>query len=74
MSPPDVDRCLSGCTYTDNDGTVGRECDLSCESGEPYGTLGCGAKQGRFGDNCRVCYNDMTKAHLQDTPEDRAIM
>ena len=74
MPPSYVDRCLSGCTNTSNDGTKGRVCDLSCESGEPYGTLGCEARQGRFGANCRACYNDVTKARRQDTPENRAIM
>ena len=74
IPPSYVDRCLSGCTNTSNDGTKGRVCDLSCESGEPYGTLGCEARQGRFGANCRACYNDVTKARRQDTPENRAIM
>ena len=69
-----VDRCLSGCAYTSKDGTRGRVCDLSCESGDPYGTKGCGARQGRYGANCRTCYNSFDKAHQQDTPEDRAIM
>lgn len=67
-------RCLAGCTYTSKDGTRGRVCDASCDTAIPYGINGCGAKKGRFGGNCRVCYYDMDKALKQDDPDDRSIM
>lgn len=67
-------RCSSGCEYTCKDGTRGRVCDSSCATGDPYGTNGCGAKQGRYGEYCRVCYYDLDKALKQDDPDNRAIM
>ncbi|CAM9959055.1 unnamed protein product [Pylaiella littoralis] len=67
-------RCLSGCTSTSRDGTKGRVCDTTCAKGEPYGTHGCSAKNGMYGLFCRVCYNDITKALKNDSPDDRAIM
>ena len=54
--------CLDGCEFTNKDGTKGRVCDTSCEDGDPYGTKGCGAKRGKFGPNCRACYNDVELA------------
>ncbi|CAN0034024.1 unnamed protein product, partial [Hapterophycus canaliculatus] len=57
-----TNRCLADCTHTNRDGTKGRVCDISCESGMPYGTLGCSAKGGKHGLLCRLCYNDVTKA------------
>ena len=48
-------------------------CDPSCEYGE-YGTLGCAAKSGKFGLNCRACFYNTKKALEYDTPADRAIM
>lgn len=53
---------------------MGRVCDLSCKTGEPYGTYGCAAKRRKYGLSCRRCYNDVTKALKKDTPEHRAIM
>ncbi|CAM9980731.1 unnamed protein product [Ectocarpus sp. 4 AP-2014] len=66
--------CFDGCTYTSHDGTRGRVCDLSCKTGEPYGTYGCAAKSRKYGLSCRRCYNDVAKALKKDTPEHRAIM
>ncbi|CAM9966819.1 unnamed protein product [Ectocarpus sp. 6 AP-2014] len=66
--------CFDGCTYTSRDGTKGRVCDLSCKTGEPYGTYGCAAKSRKYGLSCRRCYNDVAKALKKDTPENRAIM
>ncbi|CAB1117190.1 unnamed protein product [Ectocarpus sp. CCAP 1310/34] len=68
------DGCFDGCTYTSHDGTRGRVCDLSCKTGEPYGTYGCAAKSRKYGLSCRRCYNDVAKALKKDTPEHRAIM
>ncbi|CAN0355474.1 unnamed protein product [Ectocarpus sp. 6 AP-2014] len=66
--------CFDGCTYTSRDGTKGRVCDLSCKTGEPYGTYGCAAKSRKYGLSCRRCYNDVAKALKKDTPGNRAIM
>ncbi|CAM9840562.1 unnamed protein product [Scytosiphon promiscuus] len=66
--------CLDGCERTSSNGTKGRVCDSSCETGEPYGRLGCSAKQGQFGRFCRTCYNDIDLAMAADTADDRAIM
>lgn len=49
-------------------------CDASCEFGELFGKNGCSASNGKFGMFCRVCYNDIGKAQLNDSPDDRAIM
>ncbi|CAM9587062.1 unnamed protein product [Ectocarpus sp. 6 AP-2014] len=70
----DEEGCMDGCEYTSKDGTRGRVCDSNCSSPSVYGTLGCGAKSGKYGADCRACYNDFEKARNQDTPEDRAIM
>ncbi|CAM9397785.1 unnamed protein product [Ectocarpus fasciculatus] len=67
--------CLDGCEYTSKDKTRGRVCDTSCSDRDPYqGTHGCGAKSGKYGADCRACYNDVAKAHKNDTPDNRAIM
>ncbi|CAN0427803.1 unnamed protein product [Ectocarpus sp. 12 AP-2014] len=66
--------CFDGCTYTSHDGTMGRVCDVSCKTGEPYGTHGCAAKSRKYGLSCRRCYNDVAKALKRDRPERRAIM
>ncbi|CAN0334430.1 unnamed protein product, partial [Ectocarpus sp. 12 AP-2014] len=71
---PDEEGCLDGCEYTSKDGTKGRVCDSNCSKGDAYGTLGCGAKSGKYGADCRACYNDVEKARKQDTPGNRAIM
>ncbi|CAM9443683.1 unnamed protein product, partial [Ectocarpus sp. 8 AP-2014] len=71
---PDEEGCMDGCEYTSKDGTRGRVCDSNCSGGDAYGTLGCGAKNGKYGADCRACYNDVEKARKQDTPENRAIM
>ncbi|CAM9712766.1 unnamed protein product [Ectocarpus sp. 4 AP-2014] len=71
---PDEEGCLDGCEYTSKDGTKGRVCDSNCSRGDAYGTLGCGAKDGKYGADCRACYNDVEKARKQDTPGNRAIM
>ena len=63
-----------GCPRINNDGLRGRVCDPSCADGDPYGTNGCGARQGRFGNWCRVCYVDRDRALANDDPVDRAIM
>ena len=67
-------RCLSGCTHTSEDETRGRVCDESCETGDPYGTRGCGAREGRYGENCRVCYYDLSLAVRKDQPDNHVIM
>lgn len=72
--PAPVTSCFDGCTYTSHDGTRGRVCDLSCKTGEPYGTYGCAVKSRKYGLSCRRCYNDVAKALSKDTPEHRAIM
>lgn len=69
-----AERCSEHCPYTSRDGTKGRVCDSSCESGDPYGTKGCNARQGRFGLDCRVCYYDVVRAMKNDSGDDRAIM
>ncbi|CAN0201368.1 unnamed protein product, partial [Ectocarpus sp. 12 AP-2014] len=56
---PDEEGCLDGCEYTSKDGTKGRVCDSNCSRGDAYGTLGCGAKSGKYGAECRACYNDV---------------
>lgn len=61
------------CPYTNAAATKGRVCDPSCSTGE-YGSLGCGAKGGRYGPECRACFFNVNKALKYDTPEDRAIM
>eukprot|EP00903_Cladosiphon_okamuranus_P014588 g13529.t1 len=66
--------CAPECERTSKDGTKGRVCDISCDSGEPYGKKGCSAKGGKYGMFCRVCYNDMRRAMQADRPDDRAIM
>ncbi|CAM9900724.1 unnamed protein product [Ectocarpus fasciculatus] len=66
--------CSSRCAYTSKDGTKGRVCDANCSSPNVYGTKGCSAKGGIYGDDCRVCYNDVDKALKQDSPDNRAIM
>eukprot|EP00903_Cladosiphon_okamuranus_P009984 g9470.t1 len=69
---PDCD--VDGCPWIKSSGKVGRVCDVSCASGDPYGTLGCGARNGKYGPNCRFCYYDVERALENDTPEHRAIM
>lgn len=49
-------------------------CDPSCKTGDPYGTKGCGAREGRYGEDCRVCYNDVARAIKNDGDVERAIM
>ncbi|CAN0343563.1 unnamed protein product [Ectocarpus sp. 12 AP-2014] len=66
--------CSSRCAYTSKDGTKGRVCDSNCSSPNVYGTKGCGAKQGIYGADCRVCYNNVDRALKQDSPDNRAIM
>ncbi|CAB1119417.1 unnamed protein product [Ectocarpus sp. CCAP 1310/34] len=66
--------CSSRCTYTSKDGTKGRVCDSNCSTPNVYGTKGCGAKQGIYGADCRVCYNNVDRALKQDSPDNRAIM
>lgn len=63
-----------GCPYTSKDGTRGRVCDETCKDGDPYGTLGCRAKKGKYGNYCRACYNDRDKAIENDTADNRAMM
>ena len=62
------------CPHTNSNGFRGRVCDPSCADGVPFGTNGCGAREGRHGDLCRVCYNDVDRALANDDPVDRAIM
>ncbi|CBJ28689.1 hypothetical protein Esi_0117_0079 [Ectocarpus siliculosus] len=66
--------CSSSCEYTSRDGTRGRVCDANCSTPDVYGTRGCNAKQGTYGEECRACFNDVDKARKQDTPENRSIM
>ncbi|CAN0480106.1 unnamed protein product, partial [Ectocarpus sp. 12 AP-2014] len=66
--------CSSRCAYTSKDGTKGRVCDSNCSSPNVYGTKGCLAKQGIYGADCRVCYNNVDRALKQDSPDNRAIM
>ena len=61
-------RCKNGCESDD------RICDSSCETGEPYGDLGCNAEDGTYGLFCRTCYNDENEALAADSAENRAIM
>ena len=49
-------------------------CDPTCATGIPFGTNGCGTREGRFGDNCRICYIDVERALANDEPDNRAIM
>lgn len=65
---------MDSCQYTSKDGTRGRVCDATCESGEPYGSRGCNAKSGIYGPLCRACFNDVDKAMAKDTSDSRAIM
>lgn len=65
--------CTDACPYIGTDGT-GRICDETCTNGHPCGTLGCGADDGHYGPNCRVCYTDVDKALEADAPGDRAIL
>ncbi|CAM9319802.1 unnamed protein product [Ectocarpus sp. 12 AP-2014] len=69
-----IPKCSSSCEYTSSDGTRGRVCDANCSTPDVYGTRGCNAKQGSYGEECRACFNDVDKARKQDTPENRAIM
>ncbi|CAM9403327.1 unnamed protein product [Ectocarpus fasciculatus] len=69
-----IPKCSSSCEYTSRDGTRGRICDANCSTPDVYGTRGCNAKQGTYGEECRACFNDVDKARKQDTPENRAIM
>ncbi|CAM9449896.1 unnamed protein product, partial [Ectocarpus sp. 8 AP-2014] len=69
-----TNRCSSSCEYTSRDGTRGRVCDANCSTPDVYGTRGCNAKQGTYGEECRACFNDVDKARKQDTPENRAII
>ena len=62
------------CPHTNSNGFRGRVCDPSCVDGIPFGTNGCGAREGRHGDLCRVCYIDVDRALANDDPVDRAIM
>ena len=62
------------CPYTNSIGFRGRVCDPSCADGIPFGTNGCGTRDGRHGPNCRLCYNDDARARSNDDPNDRAIM
>ena len=66
--------CDDDCLRTNNNGFRGRVCDPTCADGDPFGTNGCGARQGRFGELCRVCYNDVDRALANDEPDNRAIM
>lgn len=65
---------VEDCPHTNSNGFRGRVCDPNCEDGIPYGTNGCGAREGRFGVLCRVCYNDVGRALANDDPDNRAIM
>ena len=62
------------CPRTYSNGLRGRICDPTCKDGNPYGTKGCGAKGGQFGDLCRVCHIDENKALKNDGRVHRAIM
>ena len=66
--------CSDSCPYENNDRTMGRVCDASCEDGNPYGMLGCDARDGEFGPYCRACFYDTAMALAQDSRDDRAIM
>ena len=80
MPPPDqpvdpADDCDEmECPYTNSVGFRGRVCDPSCADGVPFGTNGCGTREGRFGGNCRLCFNDEDRARSNDDPASRAIM
>ncbi len=74
LSPTLPPSCMDECTYTSINGTRGRVCDATCEDGVPYGTLGCGAKSGIYGPQCRACFNDEEMARKHDTLDNRAIM
>ena len=63
-----------GCPHTNSDGRRGRVCDDSCADGVPYGTFGCGARDGAHGNYCRVCYFDQDLALANDSADERAIM
>lgn len=67
-------RCLDGCERITSDGKRGRVCDDTCEKGDPYGTLGCNAKEGKYGRYCRTCYVDLELARRSDNMDNRAIM
>ena len=62
------------CPHTNSNGIRGRVCDYSCADGVPYGTFGCGARDGAYGDYCRVCYFDQDTAIANDSADERAIM
>eukprot|EP00904_Undaria_pinnatifida_P010718 jgi/Undpi1/6777/HiC_scaffold_21.g09255.m2 len=62
------------CPITYSNGLTGRVCDESCADGDPYGTNGCSAVDGKYGDYCRTCYFDRDRAVSRDDPDDRAIM
>lgn len=66
--------CHDDCETTYTSGRTGRVCDATCEDGYPYGSLGCGAKEGAYGFNCRACFNDVDDALSYDTHDHRAIM
>ena len=72
---PDTATCdEEECPHMNSNGFRGRVCDPSCADGVPFGTNGCGAREGRHGENCRVCYFDMDRAISNDAAGDRAIM
>ena len=62
------------CPAAFKSGLAGRVCDESCSDGDPYGTNGCGAADGAFGDYCRYCYYDRDKALENHDVDDPAIM
>ena len=68
------DRCFDGCDHTSSDGTRGRACDASCQTGVPFGTFGCSARDEKYGGDCRVCYNDIDKAINQMDKGNTAVM
>ena len=69
-----LNSCDEECPYTNSNGFRGRVCDPSCADGVPFGTNGCGAREGRHGDLCRACYIDVQRAQNNDGPDNRAIM
>lgn len=66
--------CEDDCEYANTHGTKGRVCDYSCEDGDPYGTRGCSASDGKYGPYCRACFYDVDMALAYDSTYDRAIM
>ncbi|CAM9350086.1 unnamed protein product [Scytosiphon promiscuus] len=73
---PDEDTldCDDGCEFINGSGTKGRVCDATCADGNPYGTLGCNARSGSHGADCRACFYDVDTALEHDTRDNRAIM